>query len=318
MPKFDIKVIQAELDQGLLRPFYWIWGPELLKGRELLKRIRKVAQTNEWGEENLDGSEVDGATICDSARSLGLGGGVRLVVVRDAHQIKGPEALTLLFGPAAPQSETSSVCVCFAKDFDARKKFSKLLADGAAVVSCDEVLEDQREAWVQYLAKRQGVQVSAQSLRRLTCMEPWTLDLIAQELDKLLVAGSESESVIRDTPGVWSSDEWVDHFFTKNRAATLRQVAHLAESPDQALPLLGLLSWNAKQLAGFLADAEFGTGAFKTHPFQLNRLKQWSQFWKLMEVIELQRELFLLDLSLKQTPLMPLGLWTTLMNKFGH
>lgn len=315
MPKVELKVIQTELDQGLLRPFYWIWGPELLKGRELLKRIRTVTRAN-WGEETLDGVEVDGQTICDSARSLFLGGGIRLVVVRDAQMIKSPEPMAVLFGPALPRDQVSSVCVCLAKDFDSRKKFSKLLLDGAAVIGCETVSEDQREAWVHYLAKRQGVQLSPQAVSRLVCLDPWTLDLIAQELDKWAVAGSQSETVLGQASEAWSSDQWVDHFFARQRGITLAHVNHLAENLDQALPLLGLLSWNAKQLAQYLSASEGGGQSLKTYPAQLNRLKRWSQIWSLTDVIALQHELFHLDLSFKQTPLMPLGLWSTLVCRF--
>ncbi len=315
MPKLELKAVQAELDQGLIRPFYWIWGPELLKGRELLKRIRKLANSS-WGEENLDGVEVDGAEICDLANSLCLGGGVKLVVVRDAHQVKNPEGLADLFGPPVPIANLTSVCVCLAKDLDARKKFSKLLIDQAAVVACEEVAEDQRESWITYLAKREGLTVSPQQARRLASLDPWSLDLIAQELDKLAMAGSDSDSVVQESRGAWDSDEWVENFFSKNRASTLARVGDLAENLDQALPLLGLLGWQSKQLAGFLADSEFNTNGFKSHPMQMNRLRRWSQSWRLAEVIELQHELFLLDWSFKQTPLMPLGLWSSLVCRF--
>ncbi len=315
MPKFELKAIQTELDQGLLRPFYWIWGPELFKGRELLKKIRKVVNSS-WGEENLDGSEVDGAAISDAAKSLFLGGGIKLVVVRDAHHIKNPEALSELFGPPVPQSDVSSVCVCLAKDLDARKKFSKLLIEQAAVISCEGVTEDERESWILFLAKRQGVQVAPPLVSRLACLDPWSLDRIAQELEKLALSGSESDAVVKASRAAWDSDEWIENFFSRDRAAALSQVDVLAENVDQALPLLGLLSWNAKQLAGILSDLEYRTHAFKAHPLQVNRLKRWSRQWKLAEVIELQRELFQLDLNFKQTPLLPLGLWTSLVCRF--
>ena len=315
MPKFDLKTIQNELDQGMIRPFYWVWGPELLKGRELLRKVRQLVNST-WGEENLDGSEVDGAGICDRAMSLCLGGGVQMVVVRDAHQIKNPEPLSTLFGPPVPLAEVTSVCLCFAKELDARRKFSKILTDHAAVVSCEAVADDQKEAWIQYLAQRQGVKLSSHQVGHMIGLDPWSLDLMEQELEKVAIADSEVDSVLQESGSVWSADEWVEKFFSRNRAFLLDRAGELSENPDQALPLLGLLGWNVKQLAGYLADAEFRTNGFKTYPHQLTRLKRWSHSWKLAEVIDLQRELFLLDLSFKQTPLMPLGLWISLVGRF--
>ena len=40
MPKLEPKVIQKELEQGVLWPVYWLYGQERMKSRELFKRIR--------------------------------------------------------------------------------------------------------------------------------------------------------------------------------------------------------------------------------------------------------------------------------------
>ena len=37
MPKLEAKQVQKELDEGWLWPVYWIYGPEGMKARELLK-----------------------------------------------------------------------------------------------------------------------------------------------------------------------------------------------------------------------------------------------------------------------------------------
>src|SRR4051812_2060005 len=100
MPKLEPKVIQKELDQGQLWPVYWLYGQERMKSRELLKRIRKAALPESsdsigalfgMAEENFDGAEQSGATVVESALSPSLGGGLRFIVVRDAHLLKTPE-----------------------------------------------------------------------------------------------------------------------------------------------------------------------------------------------------------------------------------
>src|SRR3954469_23966099 len=98
MPKLEPKDVQKELEQGLLWPVYWIYGQEHMKARELLKRIKKTALGDSTaasvlglGEENLDGSQSDSTLIVESAKSLSLGGGLRFLVIRDAHLIKAPE-----------------------------------------------------------------------------------------------------------------------------------------------------------------------------------------------------------------------------------
>src|SRR3954464_10512652 len=107
MPKLELKAVQRELEQGLIWPFYWLYGPEKMKSRELLKRIRNAVSGAKqdvdplwgWGEEVLEGSETDSNRILDSALSLSLNQGVRLIIVREAHVLKSPELLSELFGP---------------------------------------------------------------------------------------------------------------------------------------------------------------------------------------------------------------------------
>jgi DNA polymerase-3 subunit delta len=319
MPKIEPKVIQQELDQGLIRPFYWIYGGEALKVREILKRIRNSVLGEvsfAWSEEIFDGAESDGFSVCDAANSLSLGSDVKFVVVRDAHLLKEVEALESLFGPPQQRSQLLGVCVCVSKDLDARKKFSKLLLDRAAVVVCEEVGEAQRESWIVYLAQRQGVTVDPHQVMKWVTLDPWSLDLIMQELEKWSLSNIASDPLLEGRGNGWASDRWMDSFFSRNLEAALSQVGYFADHPEDALPLLGLLGWNVKQLSGFLADELNGTQIMKLNPYQRARFQEWAPLWKLDEVLELQRELFLLDLSFKQTPLLPLGLWSSLVQKF--
>lgn len=347
MPKLEPKVIQKELEQGLLWPVYWLYGQERMKSRELLKRIRSAVFTQhsvQPGQEHtsqsstlislaetlLDGSEVHAQEVVDNALSQSLLGalneGPRLVVIRDAHLMKNAEVLGELLLPRAKRSELSSVCVFLSKDLDGRKKFSKQLLEKAAVVPCEEVPEADREAWIQYLAKRKGVQSSATELSRLANLEPWSLDIVDQELEKCFLLYSEgvpSSIIQKDTDthplkdnARIRAEEWMDAFFKRDLKTSLNHVQDFAEQVDESLPLLGLLAWNARYLA--IARSEGGNGlrGLKVNSFVAERLQRWGQFWQLPEILELQKEIARLDFCLKQTPLVPLGVWSAMVMKF--
>jgi len=322
MPKLELKAVQRELEQGLIWPFYWVYGPEKLKSRELLKRIQGAVagSTTAWmtGEEILEGNETDTATVLDSARSPSLGGGVRLIIVRDAHALKNPEALSELFGPPQKQSELMSVCVCISKDLDGRKKFSKTLLEKAAVVPCEEVTESQRESWIQYLAKRRGLELNSSLVMKLSSLDPWTLDIVDQELEKFSVAGSAADVILEGSSLMGGPDAFLESFFSRDLKPALSQVSHFADRPDESLPLLGLLGWNVRQLAILIADRQQGTRNSKLNSFVADRLRKWSSRWNLSEIIELQNELSEIDFGVKQTTLLPLGLWSGLVTRFCH
>lgn len=328
MPKLEPKQIQKELESGKLWPVYWLYGQERMKSRELLKRIRNAALGEEgaglgFAEENLDGSDVTAVQILDAAQSLSLGGGLRLVVVRDAHQVKEAEQLAPLLGPPARKDELTSVCVFLSKDLDGRKKFSKVLLEKAAVVPCEEIPEEERDAWIQYLAKRRGLTLSPTLVMQLRSLDPWSLDIIDQELEKysLALELSENESAAAEVllGGLSSehgTDAFLNAFFSRNLKKSLEILDSFVNSPDQSLPLLGLLGWNTRFLALLITDRERGTRTVKLNQFLAERLKRWTTNWSLDEMIALQSALSELDFEVKQTSRLPVGLWTTLVTRF--
>ncbi|MDR3608767.1 MAG: hypothetical protein P4M08_15490 [Oligoflexia bacterium] len=331
MPKLEPKVVQKELEQGYLWPVYWLYGSERMKIRELLRRIRKAVLGDEGSalglgsmlsEDLFDATDLSAggaSAILDAAQSSALGGGLRLVIVREAHALKEPEVLASLFGPRVktPDSRLVSVCVFLSKDLDGRKKFSKALLENAAVVACEEVPEAEREAWVQYLAKRRGLNLEPRLVTLLSQLDPWSLDSIDQELEKYSIG--ESADVIFAGAGASGSlahsvEGFLDALLTKNLAQALKSIDSFADSPDESLPLLGLLAWNVRHLALLVAERESGTrSGLKLSPYVAERLQRWGRHWKLSEILELQQRLEELDYSLKQTPLLPLGAWAGLV-----
>ena len=324
MPKLEPKHIQQELEKGLIWPFYWIYGPETLKAKELIKRIKKAVFGQETLEESVasfamesfDGGECDVHSVLDVAQSLSLLGGVRFILIRDAHLLKNPEALTALFGPPQKKSELLSVCVAVAKDFDARKKFSKALLESAPVIACDEIPEAQRESWITYLAKRRGLELHSSQLMHLSALDPWSLEIIDQELEKFSLAGAHSDVFLQELAQLGGMDSFIDAFFRRDKKTALEHLGFFADQPDQTLPLLGLLTWNVRQLVGFIADRQHQDYSFKANSYLMEKLKRWSPSWTISDLSLLQRELCQLDFSTKQTPLMPLGLWSQLVIRF--
>jgi len=329
MPKFEPKQIQKDLESGKLWPVYWIYGQERMKSRELLKRIRNAVLGSDsqesssggslfggFAEENLDGTEVSAPQIIDAAQSLSLGGSVRFIVIREAHAIKESEQLSALLGPQVPKDQLTSVCVFLSKDLDGRKKFSKLLTEKAAVIPCEEIADDDREAWIQYLAKRRTLDLAPELVVQLRTLDPWSLDIIDQELEKYQVSGEQSEVLMGGSGSQVGGDVFIDAFLNRNLKISMQAVESFAESPDESLPLLGLLAWNVRYLALVSAHSGGSTKNLKLNPFLVERLGRWSKKWRLEEVLELQSKLAELDFGMKQTARMSLGLWTSLVTDF--
>jgi len=321
MPKLEPKVIQKELEEGHLWPVYWIYGGEPMKMRELTKRIRKAAlgeatastagaSTLSLSEEQLDGSDCDAAQILDAAQSLTLGGGLRFIRVRGGHEVKELELIEPLLTGRTKRDQLSSVVVFWSKDLDQRKKSSKMLVEKTAVVACEEVAEAERESWIEYLSKIRGLKLDAALVTQLRSLDPWSLDIIDQELEKLSLSKDVSGDVLL-AGGVTgsTSDRFIQALLSKNKKEALVVLEHFANEPEEALPLLGLLAWNVRQLAAQTSK----TGTTKMNPFLADKIRRWTPHWNSEQLDQLQERLVDLDFHSKQTAHLSLGLWTELV-----
>lgn len=321
MPKLEPKIIQKELDQGRIWPLYWLYGQERMKSRELLKRIRTATGVGEGsggagslGVEYFDGSETSAEEVVDAARSMSLLGGTRFIIVRDAHALKDAEALARIAGPAGSIQELGSVVVCLSKDLDARKKSSKLLLEHAAVVPCEDVSEGDRDAWIQFLSKRRGLDLTPEIALGLRALDPWSLDIVDLELEKLELSKGDPEVLQVGSTELHAGERFLDALMNRELKPALTALDAFAEVPDEALPLLGLLVWNSRYLAISLTPS--GARGIKINPYLAERLRKWGPRWTLDEAIELTQALAELDYSTKQTPRTGRGNWTRLATQF--
>ena len=325
MPKIEPKFIQKELDQGKVRPVYWIFGPERMKSRELMKRIQKAVlqdQTpNDFNFEKWDGSEVSVETIVDSAQSFSMMGGTKLMVVRNADEIKNLEPVVAWLKELESTEPSTvdafnSVCVFIGKSFDGRKKTSKVIQDLAAAIPCDEVSEQDREPWVDYLSKRKGLALTPEERILLRGLDPWSLEIVDQELSKLeLVAddGALRKEVILSGVDAQARDQFIDALFSKDKKRAFELIHLFSEEMEVQLPVLGLISWNLRHLKLYLMESETRTRSpEKRNPYLLKNLDRWKSFWTVASIQELEHSLFKIDFALKNTRLLGRGLWSAL------
>jgi len=318
--RIEPKQLQQELKQGLVWPVYWIYGEESYRVREVCSLLsRTLVGDQKWAEDRIEGSQARASDVLASFQSIPLGGGIRVVWVRDAQLIKEPEELAEMLGPRQPVQDVPAVCIFVAKDLDGRRKFSKLLVEKAAVIGCDAVPEEQRETWVKYLAQSRGIAPESLPMELLLYQDQWSLDWVQNELQKWELSesaalGSGSEVLVGGNDSTSGSGEQFIAAFIERRdlAGALRHVETLAGKPEISLPLLGLLSWNVRML-GLLAAR---SRSVRIPPMVEGRLRRALSMWHPMEIQQLQAELFDLDFAVKQTPQEPLALWGVLVHRF--
>ncbi len=321
MPKLEPKQVQKDLEQGFLYGLYWIYGPERLKSLELTRRIQKTfladIEDPSLSIEKIDGTKGDSSSVLDQSQGMGLfGGGKKLIYVSNADELDNLEAFLGAFAGRTAAADLETVVVCVSKGFDGRKKAFKEITKEYAVIDCAEVQEFEREQWIQYLSSRRKVTLADIEKNMLRALDPWSLEIIDQELQKLELAsdlGDERASLISGGGSYQLRDRLIDSFFTRNSKLAFELCREVADQPEFSFPFLGLLAWNARQLQQFLLEKTGGAGAgTKRNPYLQKNLDRWMRFWTLSDLNAWIHELYVLDLSQKSTRLDQLGLWSNL------
>ncbi|MEK7692264.1 MAG: hypothetical protein AAB425_14715, partial [Bdellovibrionota bacterium] len=237
--------------------------------------------------------------------------------IRDAHLLKEPEALLdVLLGDRAPREQIDRVAVFVSsKDLDGRKKFTKTLLAQAAVIPCEEIPEHERDAWIQYLLKKRDFapqhQRPEELFAQLRALDPWTLDIVDQELERMALEAYGSTGGEEPGGGGYQPKaDFVDAFFSRRKPDALLAAKAFASHPDEALPLLGLMAWNARHLALLVSG---GGKGISLSPLMMERMRRWARAWNPEQIERLQTALGDVDYGTKQTALSSQGLWAELV-----
>lgn len=326
MPKQTTQQLAADLKNDQVWPVYWIVGSESLRMREARKRIETQLQQH-WGSElvteRFDATEpgMTAGAVLEAAQSLSLLGRAKLLIIRDAHALKDAESLRELWSGqsvgARAAAEMPVVVVGLSKDLDQRKKWSKELTEKTALIECPEIKENEREAWVRVLIEKRGLPKEFFSSRegalwvtQLAGQEPWSLDLVDQELAKWEISGADALN-LAEWSSARASHRFLDAYFARDRKTALSLLPHFIHQSDEVFPLIGLLTWNLRQLLQWTATGS----APRLSPFVAERLRQWKSQWSRPQLIAAVSGLLEVDTALKQKPLETLGVWSGFVQK---
>ncbi len=333
MSRVDLKTLKQAWSQKKSWPFFWITGQEAYLIRELLTQMRKLwgGASCEWTE-TFEGPGTSAYTVVDAAQSLSLDSSLRLILIRQAQGLADLEQLASLWGQCKPVGELQWIVVAVAQDWDGRKKFAKTLLSEkslAAVVHCEAIAEPERAAWIAKLLQKKKMRLNPERLGAWVSWEPWSLDFIDQELEKLKLSGEEKEeSATTPDESVWegvsgsaglASEDFVKAFLQRrDLKSMLTYVECLVEQPDLSFPLIGLLSWYVRHLAFLASDQRQRRQHFPLSSYWKQKMAPLLPLWSFSELLRLQTSLVGLDFSLKQTGVGVMPAWTEIILRFAR
>lgn len=316
MPKLNNLWLKKELNQGKIWPVYYIAGEESFLARKAVEAIEDLCRkTFGYGFKTVDGDKIEIGEVLEEAKMLEFGRPVQLLRVTSAEKIKNLESIATELKPQCAITDAEFVIILISKDLDQRRKSTKVLLDKAGVVVCETPHDSEREAFLDGMildymkAYNPPIHISDHVRYRFLTNEPFSLSVIENELSKLAFARTKAEQdELLSSEGSFKQDEFIEALFSRKRVDLFRYDYREFDNPSVGLPLLGLLSYNARQLMAYKLGAS-------PLPFLRDRLARWGKVWSITDCERLTHSLFQVDFETKQTRKLGLATWHRLVDE---
>ncbi len=190
------KEIISSISNKDLQPVYFLMGEEPFYIDKLSDYIAEnVLQTEEkeFNQSVLYGKDLEVAQIISEAKQFPFGSEKRVVIVKEAQNIKNIEELETYFDNPLP---STILVICYKyKKLDKRKKFGKNLSKKAVVFESKKLYDNQVPDWIaKYLAEK-GYKIEEKARFMLAEFLGTKLSNISNELDKLTLIVKKEETI---------------------------------------------------------------------------------------------------------------------------
>jgi|TARA_B110000196_G_scaffold143955_1_gene124613 DNA polymerase-3 subunit delta len=188
--------ILTSIDNKVYHPVYFLCGEEPFYIDKITDNITDnvlEAQEKEFNHSVLYGKEVDIAQIIAEAKQFPFGSTHRVVIVKEAQNIKNIEDLESYLNN--PQPSTLLVICYKYKKLDKRKKFTKTLVKKALLFESKRLYDNQVPDWIAKYLTEKGYEIEEKASFMLAEFLGTELANISNELDKLTLIVKKEEKI---------------------------------------------------------------------------------------------------------------------------
>ena len=192
----NYKEIKTTIINKDIEPIYFLMGNEPYYIDKLCNQFSKDLLTPEEQEFNqitLYGKEITPEQIISESKQFPFGSEKRLVIVKEAQEVKNIEKLDTYLD--APQPSTVLVICYKGKSIDKRKTFGKNLAKKCVVFESNKLYNDKIPGWISSYIKKKGYQINDTAIAVLSEYLGNDLAKITNELEKLTLAIKKEEEI---------------------------------------------------------------------------------------------------------------------------
>lgn len=200
--------VAHDVKAGKISPLYCLMGDEPF----YIDRLESIITQKVMPESNRDfdmellyGSDVDGMRVADSCRQFPMLGEKRLVVVREAQQMRaGQDALAAYC--QNPMDTTVLVLCHKSGKMDTRKALGKAISANGVIFESKRVYDSALPSFIKDYLKDKGKEIDEKAVQMLVEHVGADLTRMSSELDKLTIAIPEesrvTSAIVEDQTGM--------------------------------------------------------------------------------------------------------------------
>ena len=177
-------------------PIYLLHGEEAFFIDKIVDEIQNNALTDtekEFNQMVFYGKDADPAHIIGSARQYPMMASHRLIILKEAQQMRNISALQSYVENPVP----STILVIAHKErkLDMRTTFAKAISKNGVVFESKSLYENKIPAWIRMHGKEMGMDISSKAAELMMLLLGNDLSKIENELEKLKIAVKDSERI---------------------------------------------------------------------------------------------------------------------------
>ena len=309
----NYKEIISSISNKDFHPIYFLMGEEpfyIDKISDYIAENVLESQEKDFNQSVLYGKEVDIAQIIAEAKQFPFGSTHRVVIVKEAQNIKNIEDLESYLNN--PQPSTLLVICYKYKKLDKRKKFTKTLVKKALLFESKRLYDNQVPDWIAKYLTEKGHKIEEKASFMLAEFLGTELVNISNELDKLTLIVKKEEkitaSIVEKNIGIskdYNIFEFQQALGSKNILKSNQIVNHFSANP-KAHPLvvtLGMLFSFFQKIMTFhsLKDKSKNSVAteLKVNPYFVNQYSIAAQNYSQSKLFDIFTHLKQYDLKSK-------------------
>ena len=187
------EAIIKELSSGTFKPIYLLHGEESF----YIDKITDFVENNilndgekAFNQAILYGKEIDFKTVVDEARQFPMMSNYRVVVIKEAQEMRTLKNLAAYAENPSPQSIV--VLAHKHKKFDSRTKLAKAIKSTGVLFESKKLYDNQVQAWISKYVSGKGYSISPDAALMAAEFLGTDLNKIVNEIDNCLLYTSPS------------------------------------------------------------------------------------------------------------------------------